>query len=361
MASSRNNEGSGALLDGVLNNGQIPHQPLVVINDNVTFSGLPIFKEMIRRAISRGEEITLVTILNPPETILPPGSSSTTRTTVIDLTNDVPGYTDDESSTKVIKDKILSSYSSGQIFIDALDLLAEDYSPSAVLGMVRNVLEVIKKAKAPSRLVLLLPPTSSLYPHLIPPTFSSTITLLTPHPPQLINHLSKSYLSPVSTSPSPNFWMVLENATKRNLTSELSYRGEEGMELDPSWKTTYNAGVVQVLVRKAVGGATKGISRSLEGLKFSATLPSQLDLVELGELVQLNPLSTPLPTLSSQNNEVGRTAQTHAELDLPFNLNLTDAQRRQRGAVPLPYAHEGEGASGDLIWEDEEETDDEEI
>ncbi|KAK8854930.1 hypothetical protein IAR55_003669 [Kwoniella newhampshirensis] len=350
----------GALLDGIINNGQIPHQPLVVINDGVTFSGLPIFKEMVRRAVNRGEEITLVSVLHPPETILPSESSSTTRTRVVDLTNDLPGFTDDETSVKIIKDKIMSAFTSGQIFIDALDLLAEDYSPSAVLNLVRSILDTIRKAKAPSRVVLLLPPSSAIYPYLIPPTFSPTITLITPHPPPLVDHLSKLYLSPVSSSPIPNFWMVLENATKRNLGAELAYRGEEGIEVDPLW-STYTAGVVQVLVRKAVGG-TKGISRSLEGLKIvpsssSSARDERLSLVDLGELVKLDPLATPIPDTSG----TGRPAQTHAELDLPFNLSLTESQRRQRGAVPLPYAHEGEGASGDLIWEDEEETDDEEI
>jgi elongator complex protein 5 len=54
-----------------------------------------------------------------------------------------------------------------------------------------------------------------------------------------------------------------------------------------------------------------------------------------------------------------RAGTTHADLALPFNLSLTDAQRAQRGAVPLPYAHEGEGADVrmGMDWSDDEEDD----
>ncbi|WVR07373.1 hypothetical protein IAU60_004414 [Kwoniella sp. DSM 27419] len=360
--SRRHQVESGALLEGVLGNSQIPHQPLCVINDGGTFSGLPVFKDMLRRAVRRNEDITLVTVLHPPEALLPPDSSSSDRTRVIDLTGCVPGFGDDSgSSLASIKDTILSPYSGGQVFIDALDILAEDYSPSAVLSLTRSILSAIKKAKAPSRLVLLLPPSSPFHAHLIPPTFSSSLTLLTPLPPPLVEHLSRSYLSPISSVPSPNLWMILENSTKRSLGSELAYRGEQGIEVDPEWLRTGQA-VVQVLVRKPTGGI-KGISRSLEGVKVlpaSETAESsgtKLDMVPLDQLLDINPFSTPASDAMSGE----RPITSHAELDLPFNLSLTEDQRRKRAEVPVPYAHEGEGASGDLIWAEEEDDDDEEI
>jgi len=38
--------------------------------------------------------------------------------------------------------------------------------------------------------------------------------------------------------------------------------------------------------------------------------------------------------------------------NLSFNLSLTDAQQQARSAVPLPYAHSGEGAGGILYEPD---------
>ncbi|WWC63153.1 uncharacterized protein I303_105753 [Kwoniella dejecticola CBS 10117] len=373
---------TGSLLSGVFDNVQIPHQTLCVINDGIAFSGLNVFKDILSRAIRRGEEITLISILHSPETLLPNGSTSSasSKVNVIDLNSSISGYGDEET-IESIKEKILSTYTSGQIFIDALDILAEDYSSSKALSLVRNILGIIKKAKAPSRLVLLLPPHSTLYASLIPPTFNSTLTLLTPHPPRLVEHLSKSYLSPISSPPSPNLWMILENATKRSLNDDLSFKADSSaFEFDPTWTHHGGCAVVQVLIRKPTGGI-KGISRSLEGVKLIESenendngansdfgsqgvirgkgLQLQLQIVPLDRLVDLNPFSRP----AAQGEIMGKQGEskTHSELDLPFNLSLTDEQKRKRAEVPLPYAHEGEGASGDLIWEDEEETDDEEI
>jgi elongator complex protein 5 len=97
--------------------------------------------------------------------------------------------------------------------------------------------------------------------------------------------------------------------------------------------------VVLVLLRKAAGGA-KGILRSVEGFR-SAPLP-------LERMVDFRPAAVAKVT-------------THADLNLPFNLSLTEQQREARGAVPLPYAHEGEGADlgMGMDWSDDEE--DEEI
>ncbi|WVQ99845.1 hypothetical protein IAU59_006988 [Kwoniella sp. CBS 9459] len=364
---------AGPLLEGVLNNAQVPHQPLCILHDSPTFSGLPVFREMVRRAVRRNERITLISVLRPPEDLLPPDSSSSSsdRTSIIDLTDSIPGYGYDtspsqEASLGKLAERILSSYTGGQVFIDALDVLAEDYSPSSATSFTRSLLRAIKNAKAPSRLVLLLDPSTPFYSHLIPPTFSSTLTLLSPHPPALVEHLSKSYLSPISSLPSPNLWMILENATKRGIGAELAYKGEEGLEVDPDWLTD-GKGVTQVLVRKPTGGI-KGISRSLEALSRPVDGGSAdeagnlLNVIPLEKILDLNPFTTPNPISATSGLDMdGKPITSHAELDLPFNLSLTDEQKRKRAAVPLPYAHEGEGASGDLIWAEEEDEDDEEI
>ncbi|WWC90886.1 uncharacterized protein L201_005823 [Kwoniella dendrophila CBS 6074] len=369
MPSSRSTTGdSGNLLSGILDNTQIPHQSLCVINDSVSFSGLNVFKDILRRGIRRGEEITLISILHPPELLLPNDSSSnsSSKLNIIDLSSSINGYDDNAENIESIKEKILSTYNSGQIFIDALDILSEDYSISKVLSLIRSLLTSIKNAKAPSRLVLSLPSTSTkIHSSIIPPSFNSTLTLINSFQPKLIEHLSKSYLSPITTIPTPNFWMILENSIKRNLQNDLSFKSDSTLpfEFDPNWDIKSDkSAILQILVRKPTGGI-KGISRSLEAVKLNTTTEQQienqsLDIIPLDSLIDLNPFSKPL-----SNNDIGGEKQinTHSELNLPFNLSLTDDQKNKRAQVPLPYAHEGEGASGDLIWEDEEETDDEEI
>lgn len=38
------------LLEGVLEGSQVPHQPLLIITETVTQSGLPLFTEVLRRS-----------------------------------------------------------------------------------------------------------------------------------------------------------------------------------------------------------------------------------------------------------------------------------------------------------------------
>lgn len=226
---------------------------------------------------------------------------------------------------------------------------------------------------APSRLNLLLPTSSALYQTLLSPTHSATLTLLHPLPPALVAHLSSQYLAPVSSSHA--FWQILENARARRVGETLAYAAAGGMEFATDWSIEGISGtsagssrgstagaVVQVLVRKATGGA-KGISRSLEGLSFAPETAGShsvgspvvpLSVVALETLVQVNPVSGPATSRPGPDAADG----THDALGLPFNLSLTEEQRRRRGDVPIPYAHEGEGV--ELGWEEEEDDEDDE-
>jgi elongator complex protein 5 len=145
------------------------------------------------------------------------------------------------------------------------------------------------------------------------------------------------------------------------ITSDWAIEGTSGTSAGSSRGSTAGA-VVQVLVRKATGGA-KGISRSLEGLSSApetAGLHSvgspvvPLSVVALETLVQVNPVSGPTTSRPGPDAADG----THDALGLPFNLSLTEEQRRRRGDVPIPYAHEGEGV--ELGWEEEEDDEDDE-
>jgi len=200
---------------------------------------------------------------------------------------------------------------------------------------------------APSRLVLLLPSASPLLPSILPPSISSTLTLLSPHPPALLTYLSQAYLVPIEAS--PRFWQILEIAQSRHLAEDLAFKGEAGLDIGAGQGSDM---VLQVLVRKAAGGS-KGISRSLEALS-----PSSMKVVAVSSIMSIEPISAAPASTGVQGTA---PPKTHADLDLPFNLTLTDQQKAARMGVPLPYAHEGEGAAVDLEIDDEEDEDDEEI
>ncbi|EIW67452.1 hypothetical protein TREMEDRAFT_64707 [Tremella mesenterica DSM 1558] len=345
------------LLQAVVDNSQIPHQPLVLITHSALFSARPLFHDIVKRSSRRGKGTTLVSVLYPPDTITNgPGS----RTNVVDLTSSIDGYgtfTDWDS----IQERILASYETtrGEVIIDAVDILAEDYSIQVVVRLIRTLLRRMREHKAPSRLVLMLSHSSSLFHHLESTSLSSTLTHLHPSHPSLLVHLSKLYLTPIS--PSPKYWQILQIAHARRTSEHLAYTAQEGFEISP-WSThaassssessPTSGAVVQVLVRRAAGGA-KGITRALAALLPPSSDGQHLIIDNVTRIVPLNPFNPPdsLPTR-------GEKEVTHADLNLAFNLTLTDAQRKQRMSVPLPYAHEGEGA--DLLYEEEDMSDEDE-
>lgn len=160
--------------------------------------------------------------------------------------------------------------------------------------------------------------------------------------PRVVEHISRAYLAPADDS--PRFWQLLETARARKVGDDLALRAKDGVEVGAA-----DEQVVQVLLRKPTGGA-KALVRAIDG--FRKTAAGGWESAPLDAVVDTQPVLAP--------TEVKRPT-THADLHLPFNLQLTDAQKEARGAVPLPYAHEGEGADlgMGMDWSDDEE--DEEI
>lgn len=146
----------------------------------------------------------------------------------------------------------------------------------------------------------------SSLPAFLPPSLSASLVRIDTYPRSFITDISQAYLA---RTDSQKFWDLLENAPR-------GYRDVTASDL-----------AVRITSRKATGGA-KGMERAIE------TFPR-------GE-----PMDVPMPTHAVDATSAG-------VMDVPFNLNLTDDQRRRRDAVPLPYVHEGEGI--DLGDEDEEE------
>lgn len=215
--------------------------------------------------------------------------------------------------------------SKAQVHIDAVDILAEDHTPYAVLRALRSIISAVSASK-PGRLILSLPRDSRFLPLIAPASLSSGLVLLTPHNPRAVEAMAQRLLL---TPEDPRFFSLLDRFSGDTLALAGS-----GLEVgEPS---SYS---VQVLIRKATGGA-KAIVRAVEGYSSGKSVP--LEQVASFKLV----------------TEEKRTT-THADLNLPFNLSLTDRQKNERGAVPLPYAHEGEGADlgMGMDWSDDEEDD----
>jgi len=107
------------ILDAVLDNTQVPHQPLVVIVDSAVFSGLPLFRESLRRALNRlanwlcmllprltyrGGPVLLINALHDAETLNAGGA------TVVSL--GVPGYADVDGSEDELDKRVLGACAS---------------------------------------------------------------------------------------------------------------------------------------------------------------------------------------------------------------------------------------------------------
>jgi hypothetical protein len=151
---------------------------------------------------------------------------------------------------------------------------------------------------APSRLVLLLPTASAILSQLLSPAVSPTLSSLTVHTCEVINVLASTYLfnpptsgdlSEAGTAGGSRFRGLLENATKRNETLKLALSGEistiigdwsdnsgssgqasakshTSSSAEPPAGNARTGVVTEILIRKAAGGASKGMLRSLEGL-----------------------------------------------------------------------------------------------
>lgn len=359
-----------------------------------------------------------------------------------------------------------------QVYIDALDVLAEDYGTmQGAVGLVKSILKALSDLKgnsrsllgdrlkyrsrassrelifhcslsAPSRLTLLLPSNSTLLAHLLPPSLSPTITTLTLHPPSLISHLSHQHLIiPSIPGEGPpgsgeRFWEVLRKAGEGEVAVEMALSGEGGLEVGHWSKVHVSSGsgsgvylvgfgggpssvkgkgkmiggagvggysegsgvIVEILVRKAQGGAGKGMSRSLEGLRHVSVfvgskgkekMSQEMEVAEgrleccrweevrgmemvgrkfgsgreevetqgsseaeqVGNCSHIAKVRIHILTISCskltgcfffrQSSNSSHPSQAH----IPFNLSLTSSQQASRAEVPIPYAHEGEEAT----------------
>ncbi|KAL5535533.1 hypothetical protein ACEPAF_3627 [Sanghuangporus sanghuang] len=273
---------------------------------------------------------------------------------VIDWTNDVPGYGDSPVDWKLRIDEIQSAIKGSSrdatVVIDSVDTIEEDLeSPSEACRFLSRVLSSLTSRKA-SRLVCHITALSPVLPFLKQPRFAPSFIHLIAHPPALLTHLSRAYLtsppsSSSSSSDSPDalkFWRVFVPLSDRPLEIEaLVFGSDEHAEGGGSPDEL----VVEILVRGrgadvpiissvpvSGSGKRKGIERVLEGWSVSKGGP------------------VPLEELDSLKNVWKKKILSQPEApdptkDLTFNLSLTDSQQASRSQVPLPYEHNGRSTS----------------
>ncbi|RSH81395.1 hypothetical protein EHS25_006927 [Saitozyma podzolica] len=363
------------LLSAVLDNAQVPHQGLVLIGDAPAFSGLPLFREILRRATSRDAPVLLICALHPPSTILP--FSFLPSTKVLDLTDSIPGYSSDEAWSDV-QERILGAYSAllqgAQVFIDGIEVLAEDYSSAAALKLVRALLAAIKESKGCP--FAAINPVHGLMPLSAKPAQSPSPDLLGAIPTPLIAHPlrnidsptsppSSSRRPPVEPVPRPRLFVAhlvadprecSRSSSRRDTSVRRSWRNGNHERLGHRGDLRDLGGELARIDGRG-SGASSGSESHWRGKGYLPLFGGPvvpLSVVALETLVQVNPVSGPTTSRPGPDAADG----THDALGLPFNLSLTEEQRRRRGDVPIPYAHEGEGV--ELGWEEEEDDEDDE-
>ncbi|GHJ89463.1 hypothetical protein NliqN6_5865 [Naganishia liquefaciens] len=372
-------------LPAILANTQTPHQPFLIICDTPTLPAHALIRDLVRRNIADASPVAFVSVIHPPSTYgLDP---SHTNVRILDLTDDAERYfTDSPRDTfshleTWLRDTVDELGRGVQVYIDALDVLVEDYASfSRGVKVVKMVLQLLRTQKAPSRLILPLPSSTPLLNSLLTPSTSPALSLLTLHPPSLISHLAETYL----TTPPPSghldadpqgmkFWSLLVTADgpgsagwsggqAGDIKGKGRARGEAVVrsllgESDESAEA--EAVVVQVLVRKQQGGANKGMSRGLEAVRWGAGAEGMVPCA-WNEVEGLRSLGKGY-VLESETVEERHPSQQH----IPFNLSLTASQQASRAQVPIPYAHEGDepstprepAALGGIIFEPGSEDD----
>ncbi|KAL7422304.1 hypothetical protein Q5752_002950 [Cryptotrichosporon argae] len=327
-----------SLLDPILSGTLLPHQPLVIITHTTATSPTLLLKAVLAR-IPGPAPATLVSFLRPPARYRPPE-----HVEVLDLSGRVRGY--GSGAAGVLEELEDAGKKGGTVVLDAVDLLVEDVGLPAAMGLIKRLLP----SKPPFRLVLTLTHGSPLLQHVVPPSLSASLVLLTPHQPAHVAHLAREYLVPPSDE---RMSTTLDAALLRGATDALAFQGvgdigpePASVASRPSRRPAFPPQAIQVLVRKPTGGA-KAIQRGLEAL-----LPTPGGF-------EVGPVDSVVSVDFGAAAAVAAVGKTHGDLNLPFNLGLTQRQKKERKGVALPYAHEGEGADlgMGMDWEEDEEDD----
>jgi elongator complex protein 5 len=157
------------------------------------------------------------------------------------------------------------------VLLDSIDTLAADLSsPSQTYTFLSTLLSDLLSRPSPSRLILHTNPSTSSTPtlalQLASTRFSPHIAHITAHPPALLAHVARAYLTPPPPLATPEkFWRVFAPIAARGTGAEAE-RAVFGPEGEGS--SGGDELVCEVLVRGGESGRKgRGVERELEGWK----------------------------------------------------------------------------------------------
>ncbi|KAI5828990.1 hypothetical protein K523DRAFT_275477, partial [Schizophyllum commune Tattone D] len=304
--------------------------PLILLQSTPHASALPLLRAIVRPAPSKGalkpasKRKTIVFCLLYPPFALLREEDVYEDVEVHDLLDNIFGYGDHKDPREAIKAALHASQPTALV-IDSIDTLLGDIgsvsaTSSFLIGLVK------RSAASNGELTLVLHTTESS----ASPSISSLLYLSLPHlkniahilahSPGLVTHVAAEY----GTPPPPvggeeRFWGVWLPVSARQSTIDLSIEDADAVEDEI---------IVEILSRGAA--RRRAVERRLEG--WSEGAPR--------ELVQLRSLRRILSGKSKAPE--APTTGLPPDMNVSFNLALSEAQQQARAQVPLPYAHEGQ-------------------
>ncbi|THV04893.1 hypothetical protein K435DRAFT_648360 [Dendrothele bispora CBS 962.96] len=302
-------------------------QHLLLLQSSVAQSSLSLIRHVIKTNSSRGRRTLLFSFLYESENLV--NKNAAQNVDVHNYLDRVPGYVDESSE---LGSKMLSTIKevdteSLDVIIDCVDTLVENLGTiSETYRFLNSILVYLSSRSKHSRLILHICAPSPILPLLVSTSFSPSLTQCIAHPPALLLHLAKEYLTyPPPQTPEAKFWGVFLPITERIRDSEQLVYGPEG-----EGSGSLGDVIIEIIIRGGsdYSGRRKATERHLEGWQVPQST------------------AVPLEQLDSLNSLWRRTVVTEANPDptqnVSFNLQLTPSQQESRARVPLPYAHEGQ-------------------
>ncbi|KAF8626525.1 hypothetical protein AX15_004830 [Amanita polypyramis BW_CC] len=301
-------------------------QPLLLIQSSIAQSGVPLLRHIIAESTGNrsSAQCLVFCLLYQPSDLIEENASSDCIT-VYNWLEFVPGYSVTSFSAK---DRILQTTQEappGQlnVVIDSIDTLLQDNSsPADVYKFVWALLSHMRQRSHPARLVIHVHQSSELLSILTQVSLSPSLVYLTAHPPALLIHVAKDYLTPPPpSSGETKFWSVFLPVRDRLYESINLVYGPRGEGSGSSSEL-----VVEVLVRGTNRKGKRGIPRVLEA--WSSTRREACELASLESLRDIW-------------RKVVEKEAPDPRQNVSFNLTLTSSQQELKAQVPLPYTLDG--------------------